>query len=840
MAEAVTRAFWPLWSVIFAALAPVLMGWLDAMSPAVVWGFAGVVAISIGAALVYGARGFRWPHWHEAVARVDALMPGRPIAALADSQAIGADDAGSQAVWQAHVARMATRTRTARAAAPDLRLSRRDPFGLRYIALLFFVVALGFGSVWRIGELGTGERTGNSLASGPTWEGWIEPPAYTGKPSLYLADIPPGPLRVPAGSTLTLRLYGELGALAVAETVSDRAGDAAEAATDPSQSFVATKDGTLEIKGDERAAWTVTVVADHAPSVTVVGTMSADAMGELSQPFHAEDDYGVIAGTATITLDPDRVERRYGLAADPDPRAPLVIDLPLPITGDRANYDEVLIDNLSQHAFANLPVVLQLAVSDAAGQQGIAPPAATTLPGRRFFQPVAKAVIEQRRDLLWTRQNAARVLDILRAVSYRPEDLFTDDTAYLKLSFALTRLAAMIDEGGLTTDGQDEIAQALWDIAVQLEDGSLADARARLERAQERLAEAMRNGASDAEIAALMQELRDAVDAYTQMLAEQNGATGDQTDQPDNQQADSFDFTREELQALMDRIQELMEEGRMAEAQELMDELNNLMENMQVTQGENGEGSQTPGQQSMQELADTLRNQQDLSDDAFRNLQDQFNGNPGRQQGQQGQQSDQQSQEGRDGEGQGVGRDAQSGAQGDQGQGGEADAPSLADRQQALRDELARQSGNLPNLDGQSAEAARRALERAEGAMGGAEDALRDGDLAEAIDRQAEAMDALRDGLRNLGDALAQNDRTEEGQGSEAGDAAGRLEPTQRDPLGRQIGNTGQFGTDENILQGQDVYRRAEELLDELRRRSAEQDRPEVERDYLDRLLDRF
>ena len=61
-----------------------------------------------------------------------------------------------------------------------------------------------------------------------------------------------------------------------------------------------------------------------------------------------------------------------------------------------------------------------------------------------------------------------------------------------------------------------------------------------------------------------------------------------------------------------------------------------------------------------------------------------------------------------------------------------------------------------------------------------------------------------------------------------------------RDPLGRQMGNTGQFGTDENLLQGEDVYRRAEELLGEIRRRSAEQNRPEVERDYLRRLLDRF
>ena len=62
----------------------------------------------------------------------------------------------------------------------------------------------------------------------------------------------------------------------------------------------------------------------------------------------------------------------------------------------------------------------------------------------------------------------------------------------------------------------------------------------------------------------------------------------------------------------------------------------------------------------------------------------------------------------------------------------------------------------------------------------------------------------------------------------------------QRDPLGRDMGGTGTAGTPENMLQGEDVYRRAREILDELRRRSGEQQRPESERGYLRRLLDSF
>jgi hypothetical protein len=161
----------------------------------------------------------------------------------------------------------------------------------------------------------------------------------------------------------------------------------------------------------------------------------------------------------------------------------------------------------------------------------------------------------------------------------------------------------------------------------------------------------------------------------------------------------------------------------------------------------------------------------------------------------------------------------------------------LADRQRALRNELNRQRSNLPGVGGEAGEAAREALDRADRAMDGAEQALRGNDLPEAIDRQAEAMDALRDGMRNMGEALAEAERQQRGgDGQQMGSAGGE----RRDPLGRNSGASGQTGTDENLLQGEDVYRRARDLLDEIRRRSGEGERPDEELDYLKRLLERF
>ncbi len=813
-----------------------MMGWQDVLPVEIVWFFAVLVVLAAIITLVYGLRRFKWPARSEAVARVDAALPGRPIAAIADEQAIGASDPASQAVWNAHLARMARRTEGAKPVEPDLRVASRDPYGLRYLALLCFVAATLFGSLWRVSTLTDTITNDTDIAvlSGPTWEGWVQPPAYTGKPTLYLADITPGTLRIPVGSRIILRLYGEVGALTISETVSGRVDDIPPASAEE-QSFEVVQAGTLSIDGENGAAWDVVLIADAPPTVSLSGPMEIEALGEMAQPFAAQDDYAIIGGTATIALNLPAVDRRFGLLVDPDPIDPLVLDLPLPISGDRDDFQEQLIDDFSQHPWANLPVTMTLQVTDAPGQVGQSEVAELILPGRRFFQPVAKAVIEQRRDLLWSKSNAPRVVDVLRAVSHRPDDIFRRETTYLRLRFTLRRLSNMADLG-LTNENQAEIAQALWDLAIQLEEGTLADARERLERAQERLAEAMRNGASDEEIAELMQELREATDDYMNMLAQNAQPRDDGTDQPDQAESDRMEFTMDELQALMDRIEELMQEGRMAEAQELMEQLNELMQNMEVVQDPNAQGG--PGQQSMQDLAETLRDQQGLSDDAFRELQEQFN--PGNPQSQPQQGGDGEGEQGeQEGQGLGQGDNPEGGQQNDQGAGGEGDPQqSLADRQRALRGELDRQRDALPNLGGEAADEARDALDRADGAMDRAEEALRQGDLAEAIDRQAEALNALRDGMRSLGDAIAENSEDQPGQGGEDGERTTRA-PGQRDPLGRELGENGQLGSEDNMLQ-QDVQRRAEELLDEIRRRSSEQDRPEGERNYLKRLLDRF
>jgi hypothetical protein len=210
----------------------------------------------------------------------------------------------------------------------------------------------------------------------------------------------------------------------------------------------------------------------------------------------------------------------------------------------------------------------------------------------------------------------------------------------------------------------------------------------------------------------------------------------------------------------------------------------------------------------MQGLADALREQQGLADDSFQELQRQFReGRPG-------------------GEGE---------SQPGQDQGGDQRG-MLAERQEALRELMEELQRGLPGAAG---EAAREALRDAERSMGEARDGLEQGDTSGALDDQAEAIDNLREGMRQMGEDLrrAEGSPGEGDQGQVGGESTAE---NGRDPLGRPIGSRGSVGSNERMLPEGDSAARARELLDEIRRRAGELERPQLELDYLRRLLDLF
>lgn len=221
--ERFLRAFWPAYTLIFFGFAFVLMGGLD-MVPAWAFGVLIAFAVAVLAVLWIGLRRFRLPERATVITKIDATVNGAPIAALIDSQGTGTGDRASVALWRAHRDQMQARVGTAVAVPGDLRLSAFDRIGLRYVAVIAVLVAILFGSTSHLRNVPlvlAGETTVRIAA---TWEGWVVPPRHTAVPRMYLADVEEGELQVPEGSEITLRLYGEMGALTVDHTLTE-AGD---------------------------------------------------------------------------------------------------------------------------------------------------------------------------------------------------------------------------------------------------------------------------------------------------------------------------------------------------------------------------------------------------------------------------------------------------------------------------------------------------------------------------------------------------------------------------------------------------------------------------------------
>ncbi|MBE9477266.1 MAG: DUF4175 family protein, partial [Proteobacteria bacterium] len=533
--------------------------------------------------------------------------------------------------------------------------------------------------------------------------------------------------------------------------------------------------------------------------------ISRTIQGAIQIPYAAKDDYGITGGSVKIMLDTDKLDRRFGLVPKPENTDPITFDLSMPFNANSTDYEDTAIEDLARHPWAGLPVIITLSVMDAAGNVAVIAPVYTAMPGKRFFDTLAASLAEQRRDILWNRTNIDRADLILRTLTYLPEDGFPNQRAYLLVRSVIRRIG-YTQTRPIDDAMQNDVAQTLWRASLLIEDGDLSDAAARLKRAQERLSEAMKNGATDDEIAELMDELRKATDDYLRYLAE-NAKPQDQQAGNQNAQKISPDM----LQEMMDRIQELMEQGRMDEAQALMEKLQQLLENMEVTKG-GGEGGDKD-QGAAEGLQDTLREQQQLADENFQEMQEEFNRN----------------QEGENQQGQ------QKGTKGGVDKGGPqvGSESGLAERQEALRQLMDKQLGELNADNSEAGQAARDALKEAERQMGQARDNLEQGRGSDALDNQADAVEALRQGMRQLNEANQQANRSQNSDSETA-------KPDGQDPLGRTTGNSRATQSDKQMLRTGDQLRRSKEILEEIRRRSGERSRPQLELDYLDRLLDRF
>ena len=203
------------------------------------------------------------------------------MAAMSDTMVLGKDDPAALRVWSAHLRRMAEAALRAKTAVPDLRLARHDPWAIRLAGVLAIAAAALFARGDGVASLENALLPGPEtlvVLSGPTFEAWANPPAYTGKPPLYLTELlGRGPLLVPVGTGIAIRVYGEPEGVVLVEDVSGAAtGLSLSATAIQDAALVVTKDGSVTLEGPDGqlGTWTFTTIADAPPTIRLTEPVS--------------------------------------------------------------------------------------------------------------------------------------------------------------------------------------------------------------------------------------------------------------------------------------------------------------------------------------------------------------------------------------------------------------------------------------------------------------------------------------------------------------------------------------------------------------------------------------
>jgi uncharacterized protein (TIGR02302 family) len=236
----------------------------------------------------------------------------------------------------------------------------------------------------------------------------------------------------------------------------------------------------------------------------------------------------------------------------------------------------------------------------------------------------------------------------------------------------------------------------------------------------------------------------------------------------------------QDLEQILKAIEDLSRTGARDSARQLLQGLAQLLANLQVMRSAAPSEGDKAASEAVQGLSDLMGSQRELLDRTFRSEQGQ----------------------------------------------GKQDNNGLANDQKELKDKLGKIVAGL----GQKGVTAPENLGRAGNEMQNSQQGLKSNQLGEAELAQKNALEQLRQGTEALAKQLMSQ------QGMNGIDNTGNNE----DPLGRQSGANGsQFGSSVKVPQ-QSELQRAREILQELRKRAAERNRPKEELDYIDRLLKQF
>ncbi len=378
----------------------------------------------------------RFPSRFDGLNRLDknAGLPHRPATAISDQLATPRSDPFALALWRAHIERALLSAQRLRAGRPSPRLDRRDPMALR--ALVLVLVAITF--------IAAGGERSKRIAAAFDWHGvilpanfrldaWVSPPSYTSKPPVILPGLRPGEqaqtsvaaVSVPTGSVLVIRSSGKVSfdvstSGGVTEVPPDQRPQA-PAGTEEHR-YLVTDRGTAQVHGlsSDDLVYAFNAIPDRPPTIALTKDPEPQQQGSLQLNYKMEDDYGVVDAKAVFALK-NAADGKRSLFGPPE------MALSLPQARVKSGVGQTTRD-LSEHPWAGAEVAMTLVAHDEAKNEGASAPHDVRLPERPFSKPLARVIIEQRRELALDADARDEVLIALDALAIAPEK-FTPESA---------------------------------------------------------------------------------------------------------------------------------------------------------------------------------------------------------------------------------------------------------------------------------------------------------------------------------------------------------------------------------------------------------------------------
>ena len=729
----------------------------------------------------------------EALKRIDA-QSGRahqPATTYADHLANAADTPATHALWQAHQQRISRVIATLKVHPPRPDLATRDPYALRFAILLAFCAAFLVAGPERAGRVlaAFDWSTPREAPKPMRLDGWINPPAYTGLPPVMIdfTHVEPRTLRVPVGSALFLRA-SEAGIMEPVVSGSITPTPAEAATEGQTWQWQITGDSTLALRHgtDALASLSFTIIPDLPPQITFDKAESSASGPGTVLSYSVSDDYGVASGEVRLANPTINGTSLLGK------RPPLVPppEIPLTLPADPRSGEAKTTIDLSDSPWGGTTLDLTLGIRDNAALESLSNFRNISVQQRPFTSLLARAIVEQRRLLLLNPDKISHVIEALNAFLIAPDWFTPEPFAYLGLRSLVQRASAAKSDADLV-----QVAENMWEFALSLEEFATGDAEKALKAARDALSKALDRGADDAEIKALTQKLREAMNNYIKELAENMAKNRSDENRAGQPQKPGQTIRQEDLNAMLDRLETMARRGGQDEARQALAELGKLLDALKSARAAPSDPSAGEIDKSLDALDRLTREQQQLRDETF---------------------------------------------QGFNGEEAPPDSRSLNDRQRQLReqlDALQKQLGDLGMPSEPGFDAAEEAMKQAEGALG-------EGDGEAAVDGQGQALENLRKGSENLAKQLGNGPGNRIGRGESPGrgdeDSAERndSDAPSTDPLGRSTSkNASENAKMRSGGRESSIEQRAREVQEEVRRRLGEPQRPADERNYLERLI---